>query len=490
MKTDKDSFAKADKTLNRIKQAAAAIAGILVAGRAVRGFQRIITETTAAADAVAKTSQKLGVGAQALQEYQFAAQLSGVNVRTFNMGLQRFTRRAAEAANGTGEAKDALRQMGIQLKDNQGRLRPSEDLLLDVADAISNVSDEGEKVRLAFKLFDSEGVSLINMLQGGSAGLQKMRKEAVDTGGIFSGKFMEASVEFNDQMAKMNRGFLSIKIVIVEQLLPVIVSLMKWFQETSKAVADFMRGTKMLHIILGALVGVVSLLAFMLSFKLLAVLGELPGKMIKFALAADKAGKSILLLQLKSALMGIAFLALAVIIALVAEEIVGAFTGADTLFGKVSDKLEDVYDWFIKLGEGKPIIEALLIPIKVMAATLEASRQFLFAIITMLTGGGLAGFGVAFDKAKADWEKIRASFGRVTGLGIGAAAGVQPSPQAAATAGAVTSSQQVTVNQTINATPGQSPEAVGQASSEFIKNVVHAEYRKALQVLLPARSGI
>jgi hypothetical protein len=174
----------------------------------------------------------------------------------------------------------------------------------------------------------------------------------------------------------------------------------------------------------------------------------------------------------------------------VAEEIVGAFTGADTLFGKVSDKLEDVYDWFIKLGEGKPIIEALLIPIKVMAATLEASRQFLFAIITMLTGGGLAGFGVAFDKAKADWEKIRASFGRVTGLGIGAAAGVQPSPQAAATAGAVTSSQQVTVNQTINATPGQSPEAVGQASSEFIKNVVHAEYRKALQVLLPARSGI
>jgi hypothetical protein len=32
------------------------------------------------------------------------------------MALQRFTRRAAEAAQGTGEAKDALAQMGIALR--------------------------------------------------------------------------------------------------------------------------------------------------------------------------------------------------------------------------------------------------------------------------------------------------------------------------------------------------------------------------------------
>jgi hypothetical protein len=42
------------------------------------------------------------------------------------MALQRFTRRTAEAAQGTGEAKDALAQLGIALRDQDGHLRQSE----------------------------------------------------------------------------------------------------------------------------------------------------------------------------------------------------------------------------------------------------------------------------------------------------------------------------------------------------------------------------
>jgi hypothetical protein len=46
----------------------------------------------------------------ALQELRFAAKASGIEHQTLDMALQRFTRRAAEAAQGTGEAKDALAQ--------------------------------------------------------------------------------------------------------------------------------------------------------------------------------------------------------------------------------------------------------------------------------------------------------------------------------------------------------------------------------------------
>jgi hypothetical protein len=56
------------------------------------------------------------------------------------MALQRFTRRAAEAAHGTGEAKDALAQMGIALRDQSGNLRRSEDLLGTDAFALPNTS--------------------------------------------------------------------------------------------------------------------------------------------------------------------------------------------------------------------------------------------------------------------------------------------------------------------------------------------------------------
>jgi hypothetical protein len=65
------------------------------------------------------------------------------------MALQRFTRRAAEAAQGTGEAKDALAKMGIARRDQSGNLRRSEDLLGDVADAFARIEDPAERVRLA-----------------------------------------------------------------------------------------------------------------------------------------------------------------------------------------------------------------------------------------------------------------------------------------------------------------------------------------------------
>jgi hypothetical protein len=76
-----------------------------------------------------------------LQELRFAASLAGVEQQTLDMALQRFVRRVAEAANGTGEAKDALAQMGIALRDQSGNLRRSEDLLFDIADAFARIED-------------------------------------------------------------------------------------------------------------------------------------------------------------------------------------------------------------------------------------------------------------------------------------------------------------------------------------------------------------
>ena len=63
-----------------------------------------------------------------------------------------------------------------------GNLRRSEDLLADVADAFARIEDPAERVRLAFKLFDSEGVALVNLLHGGSGALEEMRERARDLG--------------------------------------------------------------------------------------------------------------------------------------------------------------------------------------------------------------------------------------------------------------------------------------------------------------------
>lgn len=493
MKTDAASFKRAGSSLDKIKRAAATIAGIFVAGRIVRGFSRIITETVAAADSVAKTSQKLGVGAQALQEYQFAAQLAGVKVRTFNMGLQRFARRTAEAAKGTGEAKDALKEMGIQLKDNQGRLRPADDLLLDVADSISKVSDEGEKVRLAFKLFDSEGVSLINMLHGGSEGLKKMRAEARETGGIFSDEFLAASVEMTNQLARLEKSTLGLKVMLTTALLPAINATIEWIMKVGKSIRETIKGTMLLQVALGALAAAATVLVFVLGFKLLGAVGALAISLVGLAGGFTAAGAAALLLKIKMVLIGAIFIALAALIFLLAEEIIGAFTGMDTAGKLASDTLSDLYDEFMKAGEKSPWLEAALTPLKLIWTVAVRAKDALFALILMLqdvTDPDFSGFSELWENLGKDADRFWKAQQRIGGalfgaLGIGGETGIPATPQAAtaSVSGATVTLGEVTINQTIQGV--SDPAATADMSTEKLRQALRDEVKTARLSLVP-----
>jgi hypothetical protein len=70
----------------------------------------LVDRSISAANAIGKTADTIGVGAQALQELRFAAKASGVEQQTLDMALQRFTRRAAEAARHRRNARE--RELG------------------------------------------------------------------------------------------------------------------------------------------------------------------------------------------------------------------------------------------------------------------------------------------------------------------------------------------------------------------------------------------
>ena len=51
-----------------------------------------------------------------------------------------------------------------------------------LADAFGNVTNENDKLRLAFKLFDSEGTAVLNMLESNSEEMGKLFDEAEQLG--------------------------------------------------------------------------------------------------------------------------------------------------------------------------------------------------------------------------------------------------------------------------------------------------------------------
>ena len=87
-------------------------AGVLGAGVAILAPVAMATRQYAAyGDHLQKLSLRLGIGVRDLSLFHHAAKMAGIESRTFDMAMQRMTRRVAEAAQGTGEAKDAIRTL-------------------------------------------------------------------------------------------------------------------------------------------------------------------------------------------------------------------------------------------------------------------------------------------------------------------------------------------------------------------------------------------
>lgn len=201
---------------------AIAVVGTAIAGM---GLATMVKESLAAVDAVGKLSLRLGESTEFLSEMQFVAEQSGVKIQTLNMGLQRATRRLAEFATaGKGEAKEAIEALGIQATDVNGRIRTMEEILPELADALSNVESEQEKVRLAFKLFDSEGVAFLQILKSGSAGIEQLRQKARELGKSYSEDMTKKAADANDAMHRLEISAGSLATELSITLAPALTS--------------------------------------------------------------------------------------------------------------------------------------------------------------------------------------------------------------------------------------------------------------------------
>jgi flagellar hook-basal body complex protein FliE len=222
------TFRKLNQSLGLVRKALFNFKVGLTAVAGAAGIGLLIKSSLQSIDTLGKTAQKLGVTSQALQKLRYASNLAGVETRTVDMAVQRFTRRLSEAANGTGEAKDALKELGLNAKELAKQ--PLDKQMLALADAFDDVQSSGDKVRLAFKLFDSEGVAFVNTLEGGSAALQKMFQDAEGLGFILSSSSVKGVEEANDAMMKLGVMFKGVADQITAGLAPafrVIVDLIR-----------------------------------------------------------------------------------------------------------------------------------------------------------------------------------------------------------------------------------------------------------------------
>lgn len=210
--------------------------GVALAPAALATF---VTHSIEAADAIGKTADKVGLSVEALQELRYAADLSGVGVRTLDMAMQRLTRRVGEAAQGKGELVGTLKQYAIAVTDSEGRTRRTEDVLGDLAEAVRGADSDAERLRIAFKAFDSEGAALVNMLRGGRAGLAQMRAEAQRLGFVLDDSMVRQAERANDQLMRMGGAVGANLTRMALSLAPTIIRMGNAFAEAAPKIRGF-----------------------------------------------------------------------------------------------------------------------------------------------------------------------------------------------------------------------------------------------------------
>jgi hypothetical protein len=193
-----------------------------------------------------KTSQKTGINVQALAGLQHAANLADLSDQQLAQGLKFLSVNMVEASRQTGDGELLFRRLGIAATDATGRLRPTEAVLLDVAEAFSKSNDGAGKSEAAVKLFGKAGIDLIPFLNQGKTGIRDLMVEAERLGLVFSQQDAEAANRFNDALKVLAAQARGMTFAVGKELIPVLTELIELFQRLGVGTA-FTSGLAFLH---------------------------------------------------------------------------------------------------------------------------------------------------------------------------------------------------------------------------------------------------
>lgn len=221
-----------DKTANASLAAGGAILG---------GLGAIAQKTATYGDELAKASGRTGVAVESLGRLRYAAERSDVQFGSLVGALQKMSRSADEAAQGTAQQAEAFARLGVSVTDSTGQLKDSELLFTELAGAISGIPNETERTALAMAVFGRSGAQLLPLLNEGSAGIQALGDRAQQLGLVMGGPAAANAELFNDMLDDAKDSLFGVALQIGPVLLPQLAELANNFAMGVSRVAAFMQ---------------------------------------------------------------------------------------------------------------------------------------------------------------------------------------------------------------------------------------------------------
>ncbi|HMW22437.1 MAG TPA: phage tail protein [Burkholderiaceae bacterium] len=282
----KTAFDSIKRGLGGLTDTAKSVNGVLAnlgVAVSVAGLTAMVKSAIDTGDALDEMSQRVGVSVETLSVWKPAAEQSGVSGESFEKGLRKLSTTMLEAATGSEDAARGFSAVGVEFKNQDGTLRATDQVLLDLAERFKAMPDGAEKTALAVQLFGKSGAELIPFLNQGRVGINELAAEMQALGVQMSSETAAQAGNFNDALDKLKLATTSIGNQIIASLLPALNDMAGGMVESAKQ-----GGT--LRVILDGVVLVLKTLALGAATvgKAFVALGEAIGAGVAAAVEALK----------------------------------------------------------------------------------------------------------------------------------------------------------------------------------------------------------
>lgn len=193
-------------------------------------------ESAGYADDILTLSTQFGMSTDSLQEFQYMAGLTDTDLSTITGSMSKLTRSMGEMAK-SGEASDAMKQLGVNLYDANGQLKAADEVFLEVIDRLGMMESGTQRDALAMEIFGKSAQELNPLIETGRAGIEAYAQEAHDMGAVLDQDALGSLGEMDDSFVRLEQAGIALKNTIGVMLAPAITAvttaitnLSQWFQ--------------------------------------------------------------------------------------------------------------------------------------------------------------------------------------------------------------------------------------------------------------------
>lgn len=179
-------------TATVLKGTIAGLAGALALDQLAGATQRALDY----ADAIADLSDRTGASTKIIQEFRYAAQLSGSSVEAADGALEKFARTQGLAQAGGDAQVKLFRELGVTSTDFDTALRQT-------MDGLAKLPTVQQRNAVALQLFGKQAASLTSLLGQGSAGFSELANRANELGIVLRDDVIRNAGSANDQLDTM-----------------------------------------------------------------------------------------------------------------------------------------------------------------------------------------------------------------------------------------------------------------------------------------------